>query len=564
MQEAQDELRQLDAEERDLQERLKTARRQQTELRESAAESTVSPSSVESVVRIPLSKAKRGSASELFSWIFDGDREEDPANASSSNSPPVDAWGPSPTEKLLGQLDTLIEGAPELETWMAPRLASQVLQKGGFLVEKILELDGRVVLYRGRFREVDTTDPKELKEAIDRILDIHSASRYSKQNENGLQLLVLKEDAFLSDAIDEAQGLFRQEDMMFWNTVMGTPKLTWVAVSKSHRPGLKAASKDDEQSSRQLPEVPEKEDNEFSFTDTLRNVVSSPVVSAAFFFDFLSGSLSEGAQTKLFAGDLTAVASIALATGVFILPQLLHEAAHRAVEANKDRNIQQSNYRCMPSPVMYGFMGGFQDITSFPRNNQDIFLWAFWGPAAGILASLALLLLGAFQTFSTPPSGTEFFFNLPLDLINRSPFGSFLLSLPQDMMLLNVPKDATETAKDLALSPVAFAAYCALIVQSLQALPLTGTDGHIALQKAWGSAATAVTETGIFLLLIVSILSDTNHDLTWFIVLTTFVGNGPGRGAVFCEDNCSELSWIWKNAALLLMGTALLIVNPLA
>lgn len=434
-------------------------------------------------------------------------------------------------------LSALVEGAPKLDTWLAPRLSAEVLVPAGFAVSKIIEVEGRCFVFEGSFSNGGT--PEECAQGI---FERHEKSRFSPKegasDASSLRLLLVEDpDITGGDMVDvdPMQILFSERSFAF------------VAVSASHVPGGrgKAAGEGD---------------GPFGLNG-IADVVCNPLtagLSLAYFVNSCFGEASQRGLAELQAGPVSAF--LAACVGL-VLPQVAHELGHKFVGGDMR---SAGKRRWVPSPLASGFFGSVQSLQGFPRDRKTLFDFSAAGPLCGMAAATALLVVGAVQTYYTSPADAAAFPALAADLVDRSPLGALLLTAPRDANMLDVAKASVEAAAKappVAMAPLALAGYAGLISQGMQALPVRGTDGYRALSAAFGAQSARFAEFVVQVLVtLTNLFLDKNNDTLWFLVAMSFFAQ---RQDVPCENDVTEVDETRKNVALLLLGAALITVNPI-
>ena len=119
-------------------------------------------------------------------------------------------------------------------------------------------------------------------------------------------------------------------------------------------------------------------------------------------------------------------------------------------------------------------------VTQFkepPKSKEAMFDVSIAGPLAGMIASIAALVVGAQLTLVSDQSLLP---SLPLDILRQSTLGGGIIDAILGAGALRVPPGAelSQTAgMTVSLHPVAVAGYIGLIVNGLALLPIGTTDG---------------------------------------------------------------------------------------
>ncbi len=159
----------------------------------------------------------------------------------------------------------------------------------------------------------------------------------------------------------------------------------------------------------------------------------------------------------------------------FSLPLLLilafHEWGHLA--AARRYGIAATYPYFIPAPTLIGTMGAFIRIKSPFRTRQALFDVGIWGPFAGFILAVPVLVLGLAMSHR---------------VIGLFPDDSLSFGSPPLILLLNRFLNPKAGEFDLLLHPVARAAWVGLFATALNLLPAGQLDGgHIlyALSPRW-------------------------------------------------------------------------------
>jgi Zn-dependent protease len=156
-------------------------------------------------------------------------------------------------------------------------------------------------------------------------------------------------------------------------------------------------------------------------------------------------------------------------TLLFILS--LHELGHMVACWRYD--IAASYPYFIPAPTIIGTMGAFIRIKSSFRTRRSLFDVGIWGPLAGFVAALPFLVVG-----------------LALSKVTTGIYvdGTVSFGLPPLIQLLNLVFHPGVSEFDLALHPIARAAWVGLFATAMNLIPAGQLDGgHIlyAVSPVW-------------------------------------------------------------------------------
>jgi membrane-associated protease RseP (regulator of RpoE activity) len=154
---------------------------------------------------------------------------------------------------------------------------------------------------------------------------------------------------------------------------------------------------------------------------------------------------------------------------LFILS--VHELGHMVACWHYD--IDASWPYFIPAPTIIGTMGAFIRIKSMFRSRRSLFDVGIWGPLAGFVVALPFLVVGLAMSRVTPGIYGD---------------NTVSFDFPPLLQLLNLFLHPGVSQFDIALHPVARAAWVGLFATSLNLIPAGQLDGgHIlyALSSRW-------------------------------------------------------------------------------
>jgi Zn-dependent protease len=212
----------------------------------------------------------------------------------------------------------------------------------------------------------------------------------------------------------------------------------------------------------------------------LLTLVSTSAVGARFQRNFVQGrpAWELGADLNPFAGlrDHPERSITRFMDGLpFALSLLfilsIHELGHLVACWHYD--IDASYPYFIPAPTIIGTMGAFIRIKSMFRTRASLFDVGIWGPLAGFAAALPFLVVGLAMSRVTP--------GIYID-------GTVSFDFPPLFQLLNLFLHPGVSQFDIALHPLARAAWVGLFATALNLIPAGQLDGgHIlyALSPRW-------------------------------------------------------------------------------
>ena len=241
--------------------------------------------------------------------------------------------------------------------------------------------------------------------------------------------------------------------------------------------------------------------------------------------------------------------------GALAIPQVLHEFAHLFV-------AWKYNFKITPPTILplltLPYLSFQNKCKTSPPNQDALFALGFWGPAVGMLSSLALLLVGLQlsleMSVDTAPA-------LPVGFLKLSTLGGTLVDTIMgggDGILLG-----QEVGTAVPLHPVAIAGLVGLMIQSLDVIPIGSTDGGRMSQSLLGRSGHLVFSGFIYFGLIVYVIFNPDHrDL--FLTYLLFAGFAQKDMEVPCRDEVKELGISQAAASLLVWSIAILTLVPLS
>lgn len=144
----------------------------------------------------------------------------------------------------------------------------------------------------------------------------------------------------------------------------------------------------------------------------------------------------------------------------------------------------------LPSVPPFGTLGAFIRMESRTMSADSLMRVAVWGPYAGMLVAVPVLVVGLLMSDIRP---------LPVDSGAVTTLGSCLLMRGLELTIAGPVGPGT----DLFLHPVAFAGWAGCFVTSLNLLPLGQLDGgHVIYALFGGARAKLIARVGFVLLIL--------------------------------------------------------------
>lgn len=212
------------------------------------------------------------------------------------------------------------------------------------------------------------------------------------------------------------------------------------------------------------------------------NITKLPKETLAFFAnpdnfssDVLPPGLEDWDPTSYF---VTAVPIFVALLGT----NFFHEIGHRLAASIRGVRLGPSYF--VPN-LQLGSFGAITPFASLLKDRSTMWDVSAAGPLAGMLASLAVLLLGLSQ--SAPGL-------LPAELLVPVPTTLFRSSLLLGTVVKVVLGDQVGTgAEEVLISPLVIAGWCSLVTNALNLLPVGSLDGGRLMQAAYGRQALALS-----------------------------------------------------------------------
>ncbi|CAB9521628.1 Probable zinc metalloprotease EGY1, chloroplastic [Seminavis robusta] len=256
------------------------------------------------------------------------------------------------------------------------------------------------------------------------------------------------------------------------------------------------------------------------------------------------------------AYDLSWLSELSLPLFItFMGIQFAHEAGHKLVGA---ANGASTTFPTFVPSLITGVTSTVTQFKEPPKNKEVMFDVALAGPLAGMLASIAALVLGSQLTLTSDPGLLP---ALPLDILRQSTLGGGIIDGILGAGALSVPPGAEATdavaGMTVSLHPVAVAGYIGLILNGLALLPIGTTDGGRIAQALFGRGVkTAIGNLFLFTVFFIGVLGS-DLFLFYFSFLIAFqTGNEiPARNEV---DNVSFARVLLATASTVLALLALI------
>lgn len=169
---------------------------------------------------------------------------------------------------------------------------------------------------------------------------------------------------------------------------------------------------------------------------------------------------------------------------LFIL--LAHELGHYIVCAR--RRVDASLPYFLPSPMLFGTFGAFIRVRSPIYSRRNLFDIGIAGPIAGFVALLPFLAAGVAMSRVVPGIGLH---------------GSFTFGTPLALRAAEWLRFPHASPADIALHPMAMAAWAGLLATAINLLPMGQLDGGHILYALFGQRGHRLISTGMVLVLAV-------------------------------------------------------------
>ena len=178
------------------------------------------------------------------------------------------------------------------------------------------------------------------------------------------------------------------------------------------------------------------------------------IVSIMFVYLFFWGSQKSTISGMVFESLVFAAALLSIL--------LCHELGHYL--ASRKHGINATLPYFIPAPIGIGTLGAFIQITGKIKSRKQLMDVGASGPIAGFVVALLLAILGIWESDFVLVSGGSI--QMGDSLLFKS--------------LIFIIKGPTPEGMDLAISPVAFAAWIGFLVTALNLMPASQLDGgHI-------------------------------------------------------------------------------------
>ncbi len=266
---------------------------------------------------------------------------------------------------------------------------------------------------------------------------------------------------------------------------------------------------------------PQEEVNRFSFKNTRWKLLALALTITTI---VLAGWFYTREVYDLFSIEKSMAVDIIIFTFALLGISVMHELAHFIVQRKKKITLSLPYF--LPIPPIPGFMsyfllgtaGGFIRVLNPVHKRNDLFDLYFYGPLAGIVTSIALLLIGLSSPYVAEISDLS---QASLDRVAEiQQFDPVMII----MLFFNWFGSATNLAPIINLEtqvsfihPLTYAAIVGLILNGLNYLPGSMLDGGFIFRSLFGERLTRIFSfiTSLFLMF---------NFTTWGLgVLTMFV-----------------------------------------
>jgi hypothetical protein len=231
--------------------------------------------------------------------------------------------------------------------------------------------------------------------------------------------------------------------------------------------------------------------------------------------------------------------------------QVIHEAAHCAVARRNGMKLG------LPIPLPsfeLGLFGCITPLRSFPPNRTSLFDFALSGPASALLASMFLMVVGAFQTIRASHATLMAFPFVSASILRSSLLsGSILAWLAPKVMMMPL-------SQPVPVSPLFLVGLVGSISSALNLLPMYRLDGGRACASAMGSRFAAVASAATLLFLLsISFNPDSFGIAFWWGMAVVFLQRKPDVPA---RDDVTELDDFRFGAWLASLAASILTLAP--
>eukprot|EP00559_Dactyliosolen_fragilissimus_P002277 CAMPEP_0184859464 /NCGR_PEP_ID=MMETSP0580-20130426/4459_1 /TAXON_ID=1118495 /ORGANISM="Dactyliosolen fragilissimus" /LENGTH=715 /DNA_ID=CAMNT_0027356103 /DNA_START=379 /DNA_END=2526 /DNA_ORIENTATION=- len=307
--------------------------------------------------------------------------------------------------------------------------------------------------------------------------------------------------------------------------------------------------------------------NDFSPT-TSRFLLSSVTAISLFFalvFDVATFGNNNAVMDRLMqANDLgnydlswfnSLLAPMLLSLGI---SQAVHELAHLVV-------AWQNKFKISPPTVLpmltLPYLSFQSKLKTSPKNYSSLFDFGFSGPAAGMITSLAFLLIGMQLTTTMDASALQNAPSLPVAFLRLSSLGGTIVDyfLGGNGIILGM-----DPASGVPMHPLAIGGFAGMMINALDSIPFSSTDGGRMSQSLLGRSGHIVfSGSCYFALLIYTIFNDPARDVFLaYLVINGFFQKDlevPCRNEV---DGEGEPGLGRAAAALLIWSMTILTLAP--
>ena len=220
----------------------------------------------------------------------------------------------------------------------------------------------------------------------------------------------------------------------------------------------------------------------------IATVISSTVFGFALVESFSSGRPFDvdqlvDAWVRFGRGDRAVWAGLDFSAPLLLI-LLTHEFGHYVMSAQRGVNASLPYF--LPSPLLFGTFGAFIRIRSPIYSRKSLFDIGIAGPIAGFAVLLPFLIGGVLLSRSAPGFAAR---------------GPFVFGTPMALRAIEWLRFPHASPADIALHPMAMAAWAGLLATAFNLLPLGQLDGGHILYAIFGQRGHRLISSGVIAIL---------------------------------------------------------------